>query len=377
MGKACCSTCLLERGRGCPSKQRSVVRFNPIDRIPRYPPTSVLSGPIPPMGFFGGSDTPKAASGSDIAEWVLPDHRPLAAMVFSLSTKRLKEVDGYILQPDTYQSLRVGVWFNTIKNHIVVGLRGTQLGGKGGMQDLKDDGVVSGILSGGSCDLGIVKEAMTIMDKLRTSPLKTSKITVSGFSLGGSAAMCIGNKLPYVKVVSFAGGAPPTQPTLVGPGPNRATHYHVVGDLVSTHMSPAAARVVRVDKGFKDFSVVQPHVSDRFLRTDWPATRVDAEQEDKLFMAWAKGESRGAMGQVKSWVKKGLISLLPIPLRTVAATVTNQVDASFVRVAESSPIPGSQRFTLTRGDPYLIASGLQDEEDDNEDEEEEEEGEVL
>ncbi|KND03440.1 uncharacterized protein SPPG_00924 [Spizellomyces punctatus DAOM BR117] len=323
------------------------------------------------MGGVVGNEGVKATSGADIAEWVLPEHRPIAAMVFGLLyQKRLKDVDGYLLQP--MESLRVGVWYNRVKHHTVVGLRGTLLGAQGGLQDLKDDGVVSGLLGGASCDLGIVKEATTVMDTvMAASHLRTSWITVAGFSLGGSAAMCLGNMYPHVEVVSFAGGAPATQPTLVGPGPDRAIHYHVVGDLVSSHMSPAAATVVRVDKGFTDFSVVKHHSSDRFLRADWAGRRVDADFEDQLFLAWARGDNRSTAGKVSTWVKQGLISLLPSPLRTVAGMVDSQVDATFARVAESSPIPGSTRFLQTQGDPFTLATEF------DKDDEDDESGEVL
>ena len=66
----------------------------------------------------------------------------------------------------------------------------------------------------------------------------------------------------------------------VGPGPSRATFYHVFGDLVSTHMSPNAARVIRIAKHNTDFGVLYPHSSSRFLAADGEWRYATADEED-------------------------------------------------------------------------------------------------
>lgn len=41
-------------------------------------------------------------------------------------------------------------------------------------------------------------------------------------------------------------GAAPTNPVTIGPGKERATVYHIVGDIISSHMSDKAAVVYRI-----------------------------------------------------------------------------------------------------------------------------------
>ena len=66
------------------------------------------------------------------------------------------------------------------------------------------------------------------------------------------------------------GGAAASNPILTGPGPARARFYHIMGDLISTHMGPQAAQVIRVAKTNRTFGVIYPHSSSRFLASDGP-----------------------------------------------------------------------------------------------------------
>ncbi len=104
------------------------------------------------------------------------------------------------------------------------------------------------------CDISLVSQARVLaQDLLRQR--KTVNIIFAGHSLGGTAAFCLGLFLfcfyfsagifPNTRSVSLNGGASASNPVLVGPGPGRATFYHVFGDIVSTHMSPNAAKVIR------------------------------------------------------------------------------------------------------------------------------------
>lgn len=71
-------------------------------------------------------------------------------------------------------------------------------------------------------------------------------ILFTGHSLGGTAAFCLSMAFPNSRCVVFNPGAAPTNPVYSGPGPERATVYHVVGDIISSHMSEKAASVYRV-----------------------------------------------------------------------------------------------------------------------------------
>lgn len=88
-----------------------------------------------------------------------------------------------------------------------------------------------------------------------------------GHSLGGTAAQCLAGQYSNSRSIALNGGAAATNPVLVGPG-SRARFYHIFGDLVSTHMSPNAAEVIRVAKKDRGFGVFYPHSSSRFLASD-------------------------------------------------------------------------------------------------------------
>lgn len=70
-------------------------------------------------------------------------------------------------------------------------------------------------------------------------------IIFAGYSLGGTAAFCLAKAIPNSRCVCFNPGnldlliigAAPTNPIITGPGTARATVYHIVGDIISSHMS--------------------------------------------------------------------------------------------------------------------------------------------
>jgi pimeloyl-ACP methyl ester carboxylesterase len=251
------------------------------------------------------------------------------------------------------KTVRVGVWINVHLGLYVVGFRATGIGATGAVQDLKDDKVVAGMVEGtATCDIHIAREGKAVLSRLiQVHGVPPSRIMVAGYSLGGTAALCVGTLFPGVTVVSFFGGAPPTNPILNGPGPSRATHYHVVGDLVSSHVSNRAARVVRVDKGYTDFSVLGPHLSGRFLRNDYTARPATADQEDDLLVRWAVGDQQPTG---RSWVGKavrwGLSKVLPTVVTGVMGGTKSLIDraahAYYAKVACRSPIPDSTRFKV-------------------------------
>lgn len=142
-------------------------------------------------------------------------------------------------------------------------------------------------------------------------PADYSELIFAGHSLGGTAAMCLGMKYPNSRVVSLNGGAPPTSPVRQGPGPERATHYHVFGDIISSHMDPAAARVIRIRKvGQPEWMSSYPHSSDRMMKGDQAWVYSTAEEEQESWIRWGKRH----------------------PLRSVVVQIVCQ-----------SPIPGSTK----------------------------------
>ena len=124
--------------------------------------------------------------------------------------------------------------------------------------------------------------------------------------------------------ISLNGGAACTNPVLIGPGPGRATFYHIFGDLISTHMSPNAAKVVRVEKFDNNFGVLYPHSSGRFLASDGEWRFASADDEDNAWLNW---------GNKTMWW--GRVLGLAIPFTTWILRMN---------LPRKSPIPGSRRF---------------------------------
>lgn len=112
-------------------------------------------------------------------------------------------------------------------------------------------------------------------------------IVFTGHSLGGTAAFCLAQRFPNSRCVVFNPGAAPTNPIYTGPGPERATVYHIVGDIISSHMSPKAALVFRI-KLQVPFGSLKAHGTENFFSSG-SYSLLTATQEDVLFLKWAKG----------------------------------------------------------------------------------------
>lgn len=108
-----------------------------------------------------------------------------------------------------------------------------------------------------------------------------------------------------------------------------ATHYHVFGDLISTHVSPAAARVIRVKGEKTEFGTFYSHAAVRILKSDGLKTPVSADEEDQAYLKWASTFSLG-------WK-------IFHPLFSIASYLAYLKSS---KIAKKSPIPGSSRWEL-------------------------------
>lgn len=194
--------------------------------------------------------------GADVLDWsnVSPDEledfvldidrTPLLLALSNYGSPTL-EREGYLLT--ILGNNHFNVWVNINTFHVVIGFRGTKPGGEGFGQDLLDDAAIAGFIGESACDLTILKEADKAMINLIERGF--TDFTTAGHSLGGTAAFCLANKYSQIsRAISFNGGAPPTNPIMFGPGQQRAVFYHIVGDIISSHMGPLAAKVARVQK---------------------------------------------------------------------------------------------------------------------------------
>ncbi len=199
----------------------------------------------------------------------------------------------------------------------MVGCRGTDVLGRYGSSDLSDDSIIA---NGAYCDLSLVGVCSLLVDEF----CKGKFIIFAGHSLGGTAAMCLTLKYSDSRGISFNGGAAPTNPILSGPGPTRFVHYHIVGDLISSHMSLSAANVVRVKLQEPGFGSGAPHSSGNLLSK--PFSLYTASQEDAEYLKWGNTAS--------SWnVIKKLLSL-----------VKYHYYLQVQKIVLKNPIPDSDRF---------------------------------
>ena len=118
---------------------------------------------------------------------------------------------------------------------------------------------------------------------------------------------------------------------LLGPGPLLFTHYHVFGDLISSHVSSSAARVVRVRGDKTEFGTFYPHAVVRMLKRDGIKRLVTATEEDDAYLAWAKQY----VGGFKIF---GALFSLGVYLANM-----KKYD-----VAKKSPIPDSGRYEMMK-----------------------------
>ena len=270
---------------------------------------------------------------SQVAIWIKPQHRVFFLLLVSLYDQHPRQsVGGFRFVPEL-SHMRVGVWKNS-SNKYFIGCKGTSVIGPTAYQDLADDAAIAGLVSVGANDVVLVQEADRILHTLVKGGISTANISIGGHSLGGYAALVISTR-HLLHCCVFNAAAPPTKPILVGPGPGIATHYHIVGDFISSHMLGTVAEIIRADKNHNYFfSAVWAHSTDRFYEQDATLGFMSADQEDVLFMA--------------------LGALAPLLVLIPGAKLPGLIE-KVGQVAGGQPIPGSQRsFTNNSGDTPFI-----------------------
>lgn len=285
--------------------------------------------------FLGDNDISNTTSSDQVAPWVEERDRIPLLLAISLYDKPKTSLGPYNLMGSTK---RIGIWIDDQTNTVIIGLKGTSSSSI--EQDLGDDFII--LSSPSYCNLSLVKEASQIVEEITNqiinpdpNPLvgglavkstNPPNFIFAGHSLGGTAAMCMTIKIPGSRGISFNGGAAPTNPITQGPGPARFTHYHIVGDLISSHMTDQAAKVVRIKIPGNEFGSQKPHSSGNLLKTGILFT---AQQEDLEYQKW--GESTNIQYNV---------------IKHVLAVTKFQTQLQTERVVENSPIPGSRRYML-------------------------------
>lgn len=284
--------------------------------------------------FLGDNDISNNTSVENIAPWVETNDRIPLLLALSLYGETRKTLGVFSIMMD---GPRAAAWIDRNTNIVVIGFKGTSEGTI--KKDLSDDFII--VSSRSYCDLSIVAQGMDLVGQVTESinmpmdNLSIASITgvlpnrdppffiFAGHSLGGTAAMCMTMRVPNSRGISFNGGASPTNPITVGPGRDRFTHYHIVGDLISTHMSDRAAKVIRIKIQGAEFGSTIPHNSGNLTKN---GTLYTPDQEDAEYVKW------GSFGNLVYNVVKHLLAVTRFHTKLQTE-----------RVVEESPIPGSTR----------------------------------
>lgn len=283
--------------------------------------------------FLGDNDISNSTGVEQIAPWVETNDRIPLLLALSLYGDARKTLGVFSLMMD---GPRAAAWIDRNTNIVVIGFKGTSEGTI--KKDLKDDFII--VSSRSYCNLSLVGEGRDLvrlvteainapLDPLSESIMPTQPnrdppfFIFAGHSLGGTAAMCMTMQVTNSRGISFNGGASPTNPITTGPGRDRFTHYHIVGDLISTHMSDKAAKVIRIKIAGAEFGSTIPHNSGNLTKN---GSLYTPDQEDAEYVKW------GRFGNLVYNIVKHLLAVTRFHTKLQTE-----------RVVEESPIPGSMR----------------------------------
>jgi predicted esterase YcpF (UPF0227 family) len=154
---------------------------------------------------------------------------------------------------------------------------------------LIDDSIIAGLIGEHQCDLHIVREAEKFL--LEFINRDFCEIILCGHSLGGLAAMCLAKKHPQVtRVVTFNGAAPPSG-DFTGVGTQRSRAYHIVGDIISTHINGDTCDVRRIkikEQNLTNWSdTPYYHSTDRFYDSGRTYSEYTPQEEQNDLLEYA------------------------------------------------------------------------------------------
>lgn len=192
---------------------------------------------------------------------------------------RPEQIDGWLKVGETWDS---AMYYN--EKRCILGFKGTQML----FNDFYND--IQLTLNQKGCPPKADPTAKMVQDFFNEGhgiPLQ-----LTGHSLGGAVARCVGNLL-NLNVVTFNAAAPPNGIVQTQPSP-RETNYHIFGDIISAWECP---NTIRIDKGFNlingpdafNHSVKQfqnAHTLAAFSAAGKPGTIVSASTENDLFDRW-------------------------------------------------------------------------------------------
>ena len=229
------------------------------------------------------------------APFIMDQDKLPMLLCFSTYGSIITERDGYQITVVGSQFARCWV---KCPGSVIIGIRGTAIGQVGGFDNLLDDTVIAGLIGNDKCALQIVQEVEKFVKDFIERGF--CEIIVCGHSLGGEAAFCLAQKYQEItRAISFNGAAPASGGIFEGAGRERSTAYHIVGDVVSTHISDAQCHVSRI-------KLVEPnptnwgdpfyyHSTDRFYNHQrqyvfWTPQQEQEDIQDYVYNSTVTGE---------------------------------------------------------------------------------------
>lgn len=263
-----------------------------------------------------------------VADWVKPEHQIPFLLAISLYTTPSVGVGEYFILPE-YTQTRSAVW-KTQDGKYFIGCRGTTVGlNDSFIKDLTDDAIIAGLNEFGTLDTSLALEAeKSLLDLVDQGINASTQIMLGGHSLGGNAALNLAAKY-QCRACSFNGGGTVVSTNYIGPGPTLATHYHIAGDWISTHVALYAAEIIRVDKHAtfdptNSQGAFWAHKTDRFYKVDPSYGFLSPQQEQDAIYSFA-------WNLMWNWWR-----LLP----WISALQTSSAFYIFLQITRN-PIPGS------------------------------------
>jgi hypothetical protein len=214
------------------------------------------------------------------AQWIKEDHKIgvlLCKEMYTGYTKdKLEDIDGWLF---VEKSGRLAT-YQKDEEYIVV-FRGTSTTGSYDAisKDLYDDLMLA---TGNDQYVSIVKEGNEYIERLINMGIPKNRISLTGHSLGGYAALKVSDKYDINSFV-FNAAATATNPIKKGPGPKYSTNYHIVGDGISSHMGDDTSVIIRAYKNTTFFKTPWNHELARFLEGDPTYGFWDGKKENQLF----------------------------------------------------------------------------------------------
>lgn len=299
----------------------------------RLAPITIVPSPDP-------GDVPQR-----VPSFVEPQDKLLVWLATLMYKPLPMEIPGATLN-EKYTSSRIGVWTSPLIAYVA--FRGTDVSASDRGGDLLDD---LAIATGATCDVSITVAGVEAITRLYNEGF--TNIQLCGHSLGGRGALCCGSLPGVTKVVVINAAAPFLQLVEVGPGEEKATHYHIFGDLISSHLQ--GARNVRVRVGVEQYTQrnnkmigkeelyqvnwLDPyyHSTDRFLNQDYWEYSTPQEEQDSLETFFFSTE-------------RGAIELLSILTSTVgfpfAALIKTKICENLV--------PGAKKYRFCNAETSVM-----------------------